>query len=105
MGTQGQAAAVRVIPLPLQKSTLPSGVLLAQALVELQVMGGCSDADDVRSAVPGKVLDDAVGASNARVVQHRRAPPLAACVRNLIKRELEALAAEAADDLVAAVAV
>ena len=68
-------------------------------------MGGRPDTDDVRLAVTGEVLDDAVGSGDAPVVQHRLLPTLAASVRRLKDRELETWAAEPADDLVAAVAV
>jgi hypothetical protein len=50
----------------------------------------------MRQDVAGEIIDLAVGGGNASVVQHRPAPVRAACVRSLVNRKLEALAAEAA---------
>ena len=53
-------------------------VLLAHVFVELEVMGGCSDAGDIRFAVAGEVSDNAISGGDSPVVQHRILPSLAA---------------------------
>ena len=61
---------------PLAESEDPGEVLSSHILVELQVMGGCSDAGDIRFAVAGEVADNAIGGGDSRV-QHRVLPSLA----------------------------
>ena len=80
-------------------------VIFAYVFVELQVMGGCSNAGYIRFTVAGEIANNAISGGDSPVVQHCILPLLCPQVGRLIRREPAAFAAEPANDLIAVVAV